>query len=187
MNFYKILWCVVVCTSVLMVNLLPAEDSVSKDIYVSSPHENVRSGPNGKKLGSLLQGTPLKEIERKGGWIRVQMEGWIWDRSVSEEAPGPVKTNKSSLIIESWRWLNENASHGIKIEGVVKNMSDTAFEDVKMTIFARDANGNFLGSTGAELKPSLIPAGVSSMFSAYINDAVCSTTTIDITYRLDIQ
>jgi len=58
--------------------------------------ESIRSEPDGEKLGTLLKGAEVEEVERDGKWVRIQMEAWIWGPSLAgfvEE--GEVETEES--------------------------------------------------------------------------------------------
>ena len=50
--------------------------------------ENFRAGPDGQKLGTLLEGAEIERISQEGKWIRFRVEGWIWGPSLAgfEEA-----------------------------------------------------------------------------------------------------
>lgn len=45
--------------------------------------ENIRDEPNGEKIGTLLEGTEVRELERDGRWVRFRMEGWVWGPSLA--------------------------------------------------------------------------------------------------------
>ncbi|HET9950028.1 MAG TPA: hypothetical protein VFQ22_13985 [Longimicrobiales bacterium] len=44
--------------------------------------ENFRSEPNGTVLGRLRPGTALGVVGREGNWLEVEVEGWVWLRSL---------------------------------------------------------------------------------------------------------
>ncbi|MFH1570730.1 MAG: hypothetical protein ABIL09_22250 [Gemmatimonadota bacterium] len=44
--------------------------------------ENIRDKPKGEKIGTLLQGAEVEELERDGKWVRFRLEGWIWGPSL---------------------------------------------------------------------------------------------------------
>ena len=44
--------------------------------------ENVRREPNGVVLSRLLPGTGLRVLSSEGNWTEVEMEGWVWLRSL---------------------------------------------------------------------------------------------------------
>lgn len=50
--------------------------------YVKPESENIRTQPNGDKLGVLLKNVPVKLIEEKGSWSKVQIEAWIYTPSL---------------------------------------------------------------------------------------------------------
>jgi len=61
-------------------NALTAQ--ISK-LYVNVPQENLRNAPNGRKLGSLLEGTEMLPLVEKDNWVKVQVTGWIWKPSLT--------------------------------------------------------------------------------------------------------
>jgi len=81
--------------------LIIAQPASANDIFVNVSEENFRASPNGKKIGTMLHGTRLEEIERKGNWVHVKAEGWIWLPSLTTTQPTPLKSNKGSLDIVS--------------------------------------------------------------------------------------
>ncbi len=53
-------------------------------MYVNIPTENLRNAPNGKKIGTLMEGAETAVIQEQGNWVRVQVTGWIWKPSLSK-------------------------------------------------------------------------------------------------------
>ena len=51
-------------------------------LTVKKSIENFRDGPDGKKLGSLLEGTRIERISQEGKWVRFRVEGWVWGPSM---------------------------------------------------------------------------------------------------------
>ncbi|MFT5090061.1 MAG: hypothetical protein ACI906_004667 [Candidatus Latescibacterota bacterium] len=52
--------------------------------------ENFRDAPNGRKLGTLAEGTQIEKIAQEGQWVRFRIEGWVWGPSLEgfvEEKP----------------------------------------------------------------------------------------------------
>jgi hypothetical protein len=56
--------------------------------------ENFRDEPNGRKLGTLVEGTEIEKIAQDGKWVRFRVEGWVWGPSlegfVEEKPPAPT-------------------------------------------------------------------------------------------------
>ena len=44
--------------------------------------ENFRDGPDGRRLGTLLEGTRIERISEDGNWVRFRVEGWVWGPSL---------------------------------------------------------------------------------------------------------
>jgi hypothetical protein len=49
---------------------------------VVATEENFRRDPNGTVLGRLDPGTALRVLGEEGNWTRVELEGWVWLRSL---------------------------------------------------------------------------------------------------------
>lgn len=51
--------------------------------------ENFRREPNGLLLARLESGVAIRVLEREGNWTQVELEGWVWLRSLEDsEEPG---------------------------------------------------------------------------------------------------
>ena len=83
----QLIW---VCTLVFCAGLAVAQQLREGTLRVQESVENVRDAPNGRKFGTLLEGTEIEEISRDGKWVRFRVEGWIWGPSLEgfiEERP----------------------------------------------------------------------------------------------------
>ena len=65
----------------------------ARRLEVEKPVENIRSSPDGERIGTLVKGIEVEELERQGKWVRINVEGWIWgpslrgfEQGVEEEA-----------------------------------------------------------------------------------------------------
>ncbi len=61
--------------------LLPVSLAAQATLRVSTA-ENLRQAPNGTVLGRLAAGTPLTLVSRKDSWLEVELDGWMWTRSL---------------------------------------------------------------------------------------------------------
>jgi hypothetical protein len=50
--------------------------------------ENLRGTPNGVLLGVLRPGAPLLVQDRRDAWLGVEIEGWMWERSLQVRSQG---------------------------------------------------------------------------------------------------
>lgn len=68
--------------------LVLASPGHAQERAVVRAEENFRREPNGVILARLLPGTSLRVIGSEGNWTQVEVEGWVWLRSlqVSEDA-----------------------------------------------------------------------------------------------------
>lgn len=52
------------------------------DLSVTRATENLRTAPNGRVVARVLQGALLDEVERRGGWVHVRRQGWMYGPSL---------------------------------------------------------------------------------------------------------
>jgi hypothetical protein len=50
--------------------------------------ENLRGAPNGVLLGVVQPGSPLLVHDRRDEWLGVEIEGWMWERSLQVRSQG---------------------------------------------------------------------------------------------------
>ncbi len=62
----------------------PALAQPQASAVVRVAQENFRKDPNGTQLAMVLQGTDLSLISERGGWLEVELDGWVWAPSLSE-------------------------------------------------------------------------------------------------------
>jgi parvulin-like peptidyl-prolyl isomerase len=74
------------------------QGSVS-NFYVKVPEENLRSAPNGKKIGALLEGAATTILVEKDSWVKVQVTGWIWKPSLTTTRPSNIAGQLRALHI----------------------------------------------------------------------------------------
>lgn len=60
-----------------------AAPALSQTVTVAGEQETFRQTPDGRQLGTVMEGTALELVGRQGGWMEVALEGWIWSRSVA--------------------------------------------------------------------------------------------------------
>jgi len=68
--------------AVCLTSLLLAEEALGQDRAVAMVEENLRAEPQGVVIGRVLEGTGLDVIQTQGRWFQVEIEGWIWNRSI---------------------------------------------------------------------------------------------------------
>lgn len=61
--------------------LLPAPLGAQDGVRVRT-EENFRREPNGEILARLSAGTRLAVVDRSDRWLGVELEGWVWERSL---------------------------------------------------------------------------------------------------------
>ena len=63
-----------------------AVPGVSQDMVTLRVEENVRREPNGVVLGRIGEGARLRALNTDGNWTQVEVEGWVWLRSLKISA-----------------------------------------------------------------------------------------------------
>ncbi|UCC47300.1 MAG: hypothetical protein JSV41_07240 [Gemmatimonadota bacterium] len=69
---------------VLLAWLWPATVQAQATGRVRVAQENFRREPNGTQLAAVLQGTEVRVLGEQGGWVLVELQGWIWAPSVGQ-------------------------------------------------------------------------------------------------------
>ena len=89
---------IVILLLTLLSSLIYAQITTRK-LYVNKESENLRVAPQGKKIGSLLNGTEAIVLVEKEKWIKVQITGWIWKDSMTDIRPRDITGQMRALHI----------------------------------------------------------------------------------------
>jgi len=71
------------CAALLLAAVWPSALEAQTTARVLVAEENFRREPNGTQLATVLQGAELLIVGEQGGWVEVELSGWIWAPSVS--------------------------------------------------------------------------------------------------------
>ena len=117
-------------------------------MFVKVDEATIRKEINGEMLGNLKTGTKLEVQERKDGWVKVKMEGWIKEDSLTDN---PKKISRSIGTKISGGFVYKNikfkSSMGmIKAIGELTNNSGTDYSLANFIISVYDENGSLIGS-----------------------------------------
>jgi hypothetical protein len=112
--------------------------------FVKPKTENLRNAPNGSKIGELSGGMKVEVLERRVNWVKVQVTGWIWDKSLtvdSTQVEG-FKLRASHILVSTEQEANQ----------VLQELrAGTAFEELARK-YSKDpssaANGGDVGEFG---------------------------------------
>ena len=81
--------------------------------------ESIRAEPDGEKLGTLLKGAEVEEVERDGEWVCIRVEAWIWGPSLegfeAEEEEDVGQTVKSEVTPVD-RLDHRQPRHALRVE-----------------------------------------------------------------------
>ncbi len=79
-------------SATLVVVLFTSQHLRARRVYeVAKPTENIRSSPEGLRLGVLEKGTQIEEVARDGQWVKFEFVGWIWGPSLEGFEDRPVE------------------------------------------------------------------------------------------------
>ncbi len=59
----------------------------SRTYQVANTSENIRTAPEGRQIGTLVQGATIEEVGQDGRWVKFQLEAWIWGPSLEGFEP----------------------------------------------------------------------------------------------------
>ena len=83
--------------TMLVVFMVTTEHLRARRVFeVAKPTENIRSSPEGLRLGVLEKGTQIEEVGRDGQWVKFEFTGWIWGPSL--EGFEDITSERSSSI-----------------------------------------------------------------------------------------
>ncbi len=108
--------------------------------YVGIAEENLRAAPQGKKIGTVLQGQQLVVLEESGNWAKVQLTGWIWKPSLSLYNPEQGKGKMRALHI-----LVETEEQAKTCLGMIKSGQDFSKVAQQKSILPNAERGGDLG------------------------------------------
>ncbi|MDM7926414.1 MAG: peptidylprolyl isomerase [bacterium] len=54
-------------------------------LYVRENSESLRNGPNGDRIGEITSGTRVEALEKRPDWVKVQITGWIPEKSLTAD------------------------------------------------------------------------------------------------------
>ncbi|MEE8250720.1 MAG: SH3 domain-containing protein [Gemmatimonadales bacterium] len=74
-------------------------DSVFDLTVSATGGENFRTGPNGRLLARLSEGTLLNEVERSGNWVHVTRTGWMRGESLNRSTAASLRRATSGTSV----------------------------------------------------------------------------------------
>ena len=85
-----------VSVPVLLGAAAAAQLFASRTFEVEKPTENIRAHPEGRQIGTLLDGALVEEVARDGKWVKFRIEAWIWGPSLEGYDERPKREDTSS-------------------------------------------------------------------------------------------
>lgn len=108
----------------------------------------------------------------------------ITEETAEETTDKPDIKNLSSSTVNCI-WYNDYDLTCIKIEGSIKNNTDSTYNNMKIHLTVKDGNNNFLGVTSGYIESTDFLPGQWAYFNACISGCTCPTDIIKFSYRLE--
>jgi hypothetical protein len=99
--------------------LLGAEGVHAQDSARLRAEENFRRTPNGEVIARLNGGVPMQIVERRGDWLQVDLEGWMWIRSLQVSTDAALTLVVSEPEGENLRVAPSGAILGRLVRGTL--------------------------------------------------------------------
>ncbi len=131
--------------------------------YVKISSENLRDTPEGEIIGKVMSGTELNVLERKSNWVKVQMTGWIWESSLTEDS-----TLVEGFVARASHIVVKSESDAKKI--LEKLKEGQKFEDMAETFSIDRASGKRGGDLGKFKRGDLMPDFEEAVLSLKVGD-----------------
>ncbi|HHS12635.1 MAG TPA: hypothetical protein ENN03_02575 [bacterium] len=129
--------------------------------FVKPVRENLRLSPNGKQIAEMLSGTRVEILERSGDWVRVQVEGWIWSKSLVDDP-----TMVENFSVRASHILLETREEANRILGLLN--AGASFEELAKKHSIDPASGSAGGDLGHFTRGDLRPEFEKALFSLQV-------------------
>lgn len=137
------------------------------ELYVKPEFENLRLSPNGSVICRLPQGTKVVALGEEGNWVAVQIIGYIWKKSLSEN-----RYSIQGFTLRALHILVSTEDEAKEIKALLDNGADFKKLAKERSIGPNAQKGGDLGIiTKGDLLPELDKT-VSSLKVGEISDIV---------------
>lgn len=114
----------------------PPADECVHVVFDPEPPLRIRAehGGRGEALGTLANGTPIRVLETRGGWARIE-RGWVYRRNIYDTCASPPAVpvlplgETSFALVEAWRDASAESAASLPtapMEQAAMRMSRTA-------------------------------------------------------------
>jgi len=124
--------------------------SQQNERYIKVDQDNLRLQPNGEILGKLNSGTKCKVLEDNSKWMKVQITGWIWKESLTED-----QTMVSGYTIRASHILVNSEDTAQEILNQIKE--GASFEEMARVYSIDKSSGRNGGDLGSFSRGDLNP------------------------------
>lgn len=135
-------------------------------MYVKDKTGNLLDAPEGTKINQLLQKTKVKVVEEKEDWVKVTVEGWIEEKSLTDDLSSIEDKTPAGN-----GFFYENVSFksgmlGNQALGEITNESGKNYQLANFILSVYNKNEELLDT--AYINISNIPNGVTKSFQAFL-------------------
>ena len=162
--------CLIICIAVILLLNVTGRDVVSGNkaaqyLYVKDKIGTIREAPKGKKINDLLQKTRVKVVEKKGGWAKVTVEGWIEEKSLTDDLSS-IADKKSAGNGFYYKNVSFKGSTMNQVFGEITNRSGRDYQLANFMLSVYDSNDQLL--EGVYINISSISNGVTKSFTTFL-------------------
>ena len=179
--------CLIICVAVILLLNVTGRDVVSGDkatqyLYVKDKIGTIREAPKGKKINDLLQKTKVKVVEKKGGWAKVTVEGWIEVKSLTDDLSSIVDKKSAGNGFYYKNVSFKGGMMGNQALGEITNGSGRDYQLANFMLSVYDSNDRLF--QGVYINISNIPNGVTKSFTTFLLDTSISEI---VSYKIQFE
>jgi len=150
---------------------ISSAQSVNKQLYVKKEVENLRDSPNGNKIAQVIQKTKLNVIDEQGNWVKVQLTGWIYKSSLTENISSIKEKSIEDLTPAGSGFYFKNVSVksgtlGVELLGEMVNKSRNNYKIANFVVSIYDSAGRLIETSYIII--SNIPTGTTKSFKTFL-------------------
>ncbi len=119
------MWFVGCLVTALLLPAWPATVAGQVTARVQAAEENFRRDPNGTPLATVFRGAELPVVGEQGGWVQVELAGWVWGPSVGQTTRDGFDLSVRAVGGENLRDAPNGSIQARLLEGCLLNQTAT--------------------------------------------------------------
>jgi uncharacterized protein YgiM (DUF1202 family) len=109
-----------------------------ENIYIKDGNKDLKDNPDGNIIATVKQGTKVKILNRKGKWLKVELNGWMEEKPITkiDEAESPSSAMlKEGRIKEGFKYQKLKLLQVLDLIEIVGEMINISQNKYKTTNF----------------------------------------------------